>query len=47
MLSNSLNDKTWVAEIDVLVKQLKKMLKGKALDACDTDTKDTDIEGED
>ena len=47
MLSNSSNDKTRVAEIDVLVKELKRMLKGKASVACDTDTKDTDIEGED
>ena len=36
-----------VAKIDVLVKELKRMLKGKASVACDTDTKDTDSEGED
>jgi hypothetical protein len=36
-----------VAEIDVLVKELKRMLKGKASVACDKDTKATDSEGED
>jgi hypothetical protein len=34
-------------DIDVLVKELKRMLKDKASVACDVDTKDPDSKGED
>ena len=36
-----------VAEIDVLVKELKRMLRGNTSVSCDMDIKDTDSEGED